>query len=152
LKPRVYVDTPLRRWAYAPVMAVMVAGIVMFWWPWTAWNDYWLRRACRRQWGKAQGWVVIGFEPGTAWHEAVIAHWIPRYGGRTHLVDLAKLGTHARSLEDRVYERWKGQPPVMITIPTRGRVCAVSFTAVLGDSAALERRFAEVARLAYGEA
>jgi hypothetical protein len=152
-----HVESRLGRLAYIPAMAVVVAGIVVFWWPVMAWSDYRLRRAWRRQWGKNQGRVVIPFEPGTSWHEAIIARWIPRYGDRTSLVDLTTLRRKARSLEDRVYRRWQPhypfyvRPPIMIGIPPRGRVAAVSFAEVLNDPAQLERRFSQVARLTFGE-
>lgn len=146
---RVHVESTLRRWAYVPVMAVIVVGVVVFWWPWVAWRDRRLRRDCALAWGP-DGRVVIGYEPGTPWHEAIIAHWIPRYGHQTSLVDLAKLKNAPISLEDRVYRRWKlpFPSPAVIAIPARGRVTAVSFAGVLSDPRALERRFAEVARVA----
>ncbi len=153
---RVYVESTLGRLAYIPVMAVVVAGIVIFWWPVLAWSDYWLRRAWRRHWGN-HGRVVIPFEPGTPWHEVVIARWIPRYGDRTSLVDLTTLRPKSRSLEDRVYRRWQPhypyyvRPPIVIAMPSRGRVATVSFAEVLDDPAQLERRLSEVARLAFGE-
>jgi hypothetical protein len=149
---RVQVDSTLRRWAYVPAMAVIVVGVVVVWWPWLAWRERRLRRDCGLIWGT--GRVVIGYEPGTPWHEAIIAHWMPRYGDRTSLVDLAKLGSAPASLEDRVYRRWKPafpapvRLPVVIIVPAHGRVCTVSFAGALSDQAALERRFAEVARVA----
>jgi hypothetical protein len=155
--PRVYVESTLGRLAYIPVMAVVVAGIVIFWWPVLAWSDYWLRRAWRRHWGNNHGRVVIPFEPGTPWHEVVIARWIPRYGDRTSLVDLTTLKPTSRSLEDRVYRRWQPhypfyvRPPIVIAMPSRGRVATMSFADVLDDPAQLERRLSEVARLAFGE-
>jgi hypothetical protein len=151
---RVYVESTLRRWAYIPVMALIVVGVVVFRWPWLAWRDRRLRRACALAWGNGQGRVVTGFEPGTPWHAAIIAHWIPRYGDRTSLVDLAKLRSAPASLEDRIYWRWNPafsgpvRPPVMIAIPARGRVCTVSFAHALSDPEALERRFMDVARVA----
>jgi hypothetical protein len=152
---RVQVDSTLRRWAYVPVMGVIVVGVVAFAWPWLAWRDRRLRRDCGLAWGAAgQSRVVIGYEPGTPWHEAIIAHWIPRYGDRTSLVDLAKLGSAPASLEDRVYRRWKPafpgpvRLPVIIVVPARGRVSTVSFAGTLSDRQALERRFTEVARVA----
>jgi hypothetical protein len=152
-----HVESTLVRLAYIPLMAAMVAGIVVFWWPVLAWSDYWLRRAWRRRWGRDQGRVVIPFEPGTPWHEAVIARWIPRYGDRTSLVDLTTLKPKSRSLEDRVYRRWRPhypfyvRPPIMIGIPPRGRVATVSFAEVLDDPAQLDRRLSEVASLTFGD-
>ena len=153
-----HVESTFVRLAYIPVMAVIVAGIVVFWWPVLSWADYRLRRAWRRHWGKEQGRVVIPFEPGTPWHEAIIARWIPRYGDRTSLVDLTTFSHKSRSLEDRVYRRWQPhypfytRPPIVIGSPSRGRVVTVSFAEVLNDHAQLERRFNEVARLAFGDA
>ena len=144
------------RLAWIPVMAALVIGTVVFWWPVLSWYDYRLRRAWRRHWGKAQGRVVIPFEPDTPWHEAIVARWIPRYGDRTSLVDLTTLKPKSRSLEDRVYQRWKPKypfyvrSPVMIGIPAQGKIATVSFAEVLNDPAQLERRFSEVARLTFG--
>jgi hypothetical protein len=146
----------MARLAYIPVMIVVVIGIVVFWWPVLAWDDYWLRRAWRKQWGK-EGRVVVPFEPGTPWHEAIITSWIPRYGDRTSLVDLTTHRPKSRSLEDRVYQRWRPnypfyvRPPVMIGIPSRGRVATVSFADVLLDPAQLEQRFHQVAELTFGD-
>ena len=156
-KRQAYVESTLVRLAYYPVMAVVVVGIVLFWWPVMAWNDYWLRRAWRKQWGDA-GRVVIPFEPGTPWHEAVIAHWIPRYGDRTSLVDLTALSPKSRSLDARVFRRWQPhshyplyvRPPIVIAIPPHGRVATVSLADAMADPVAIERRLAEVARLAFG--
>jgi hypothetical protein len=156
-KPKVHVESNLVRLAYIPVMAVLVAGIVVFWWPVLALSDYRLRRAWRKHWGKDAGRVVIPFEPGTPWHEAIAAGWIPRYGDRTSLVDLTTLDPKSRSLEERVYRRWQPhypfyvRPPIMIGLPPGGRVATVSFAEVLDDPAQLERRFLEVARLAFGD-
>jgi hypothetical protein len=152
-----HVESTLGRLAYFPVMAVIVAGIVVVWWPVMAWNDYRLRRAWRKHWGKAQGRVVIPFEPGTTWHDAIIASWIPRYGDRTSLVDLTTLKRKSRSLEDRVYWRWQPRepsrvrPPIMIGIPARGRVVTVSFADALDDPARLQARLSEIARLTFGD-
>lgn len=150
---RVQVDSTLRRWAYVPVMAVIAVGVAVFWWPWMAWRDRRLRRDCALAWG-GHGRVVIGFEPGTPWHDAIVADWIPRYGDRTSLVDLARLRSSPASLEDRVYVRWKPRSrspvrlPVMIAIPPRGPVCTVSFADALSDPRALAQRCADVARVA----
>lgn len=152
-----HVESTLARLAYLPVMAVLVTGVVVFWWPIMALNDYRLRRAWRKHWGKGQGRVVIPFEPGTTWHDAIIASWIPRYGDRTNLVDLTTLKPKSRSLEDRVYRRWQPyypnyvRPPIMIGIPARGVVSTVSFADVLDNPAQLERRFTEVARITFGD-
>jgi hypothetical protein len=155
-KPPPYVDSTWKRLAYIPVMAVIVAGVVVFWWPAMAWSDFRLRRAWRRHWGSNEGRVVIPFEPGTPWHEAIIARWIPRYGDRTSLVDLTTLKRKSRALEDRVYRRWQprspqhAKPPIMIVIPPRGRVLTVSFADAMSEPAVLERRFAEVAEVVAG--
>jgi hypothetical protein len=109
-------------------MAVLVTGIVVFWWPVLAWGDYRLRRA---------------------WHDAIIAFWIPRYGDRTSLVDLTTLEPKSRALEDRVYRRW--QPPIIIGIPARGRIATVSFADVMDNPAQLERRFQDVARVTFDD-
>jgi hypothetical protein len=138
-------------------MAVLVTGIVVFWWPVLALNDYWLRRAWRKHWGRSQGRVVIPFEPGTAWHDAIIASWIPRYGDRTSLVDLTILKRKPRTLEDRVYRRWQPhypfyvRPPIIIALPARGRVATVSFADVMGNPAQLDRRFNEVAQITFDD-
>jgi hypothetical protein len=157
---RLHVESNLRRWAYVPVMAVIVVGALVFRWPWMVWHDRRLRRACAAQWGKSDGRVVIAFEPGTPWHEAIKAHWIPRYGDRTSLVELSLVGSSSRSVENRVYRRWKpvtalsARSPAMIAIPPlgRGRVTSVSFAEALATPALLKRRLADVARLAFGEA
>ena len=152
-----YVESSLARLAYIPVMAALVAGIVVFRWPVMAWNDHRLRRAWRRHRGRNQGRVVIPFEPGTPWHEVVISRWIPQYGDRTSLVDLSTLRPKSRSLEDRVYRRWQPQPPfsvrppIVIVLPARGRVATVSLADVMDEPAAIERRLTDVARLAFGE-
>lgn len=152
-----HVESTLKRLAYIPVMAVMVAGIVVFWWPVMALNDYRLRRAWRKHWGKAQGRVVIPFEPGSPWHDAILACWLPRYGDRTSLVDLTTFNRQSRSLEDRIYQRWQPRypfyvrPPIMIAIPARGKVATVSFADVIRDPARLDRRFNEVARLTFDD-
>jgi hypothetical protein len=151
-----YVESTLVRLAYIPVMAVLVVGVVVFWWPVLAWSDYWLRRAWRRHWGNHQGRVVIPFEPGTPWHDAIIARWIPRYGDRTSLVDLTTFRPESRALEDRVYRRWQPnypfyvRPPMVIALPSHGRVATVSFADVMAEPAAIERRMTEVAELAFG--
>ena|SRR5579862_7935782 len=152
-----HVESALLRLAYIPVMAVMVTGIVLCWWPVMALNDYRLRRAWRKHCG-SRGRIVIPFEPGTPWHDAIIASWIPRYGDRTNLVDLTTLKRGSRSLEAKVYRRWQphypfyARPPIMIGIPARGRVATVSFADVMGNPAELERRFNEVARIAFDDA
>jgi hypothetical protein len=156
-RPRVHIESNLVRLAYVPVMAVLVAGIVVFWWPVLALSDHWLRRAWRKHWGEDAGRVVIPFEWGTPWHQAISAGWIPRYGDRTSLVDLTTLESNSRSLEARVYQRWQphypfyARPPIMIGIPARGRVATVSFAEVLHDPGLLKRRFDEVAELTFGQ-
>jgi hypothetical protein len=150
-KKSLHVESRLRRWAYIPVMAVTVLGIVAFRWPWMAWHDRRLRRACAAQWGDGQGRVVIAFQPGTPWHEAITRHWIPRYGDRTSLIDLSN--RPSKSLENRIYRRFKpvDSVPAMIAIPAHGRVYTVSFAEALPNHTALEHRLIDVARLAYGE-
>lgn len=152
-----HVESTAKRLAFIPAMAIMVAGIVVLWWPVMAWNDHRLRRAWRKHWGKGQGRVVIPFEPGSRWHDAIIASWIPRYGDRTNLVDLTTLKPKSRSLEDRVYRRWQPKnpaytrPPLIIGIPARGRVATVSFADVMDSPARLAGRFEEVARMVFDD-
>jgi hypothetical protein len=122
-----YVESTLVRLAYIPAMAVLIVGIVVFWWPVLAWSDYRLRRAWRRHWGRTQGRVVIPFEPGTPWHDAIIARWIPRYGDRTSLVDLTTLLPKSRSLEDRVYRRWQPHYPFYVRPPIVTEVAGLAF-------------------------
>jgi len=99
----------------------------------------------------------IPFEPGSPWHDAILACWLPRYGDRTNLVDLTTINRKSRSLEDRVYRRWQPRhpfyvrPPIMIAIPARGKVATVSFADVIRDPARLDRRFNEVARLTFDD-
>ena len=153
-----HVESTVGRLMYAPVMAVLVTGIVVLWWPVMAWNDYRLRRAWRKHWGNGQGRVVIPFEPGTPWHDAIIASWVPRYGDRTSLVDLSTLKPKSRSLEDRVYRRWRpgkpdyARPPIIIGIPARGHVMTVSFADVMDDTTRLDRRFQEIAGILFDDA
>jgi len=152
-----YVESTVGRLAYGPVMAVLVTGVVVLWWPLMAWNDYRLRRVWRKHWGKGQGRVVIPYEPGTPWHDAIIASWIPRYGDRTSLVDLTTLKPKSRSLEDRVYRRWHprksalARPPFIIGIPAKGRVVTVSFADVIENPVRLDRQFQDVARITFDE-
>ncbi len=156
-KPR-HVESAVGRFAYIPVMAAIVVGVVALWWPVMSWNDYRLRRAWRKHWGRAQGRVVIPFEPGTAWHDAIIASWIPRYGDRTSLVDMTTLKPKSRTLEDRIYRRWQPRypasvrPPIIIAIPARGRVATVSFADVMESPARLAARFQDVARITFDDA
>jgi hypothetical protein len=152
-KPQIHVESRLRRWAYVPVMAITVLGIVLFRWPWMAWHDRRLRRACAARWGDSRGRVVVAFEPGTPWHEAITRHWIPRYGDRTSLIDLSQRSSTSRSVEERVYRRFKplDSVPAMIAVPAQGRVSTVTFAEALPSQVALERRLLDVARLAYGE-
>lgn len=101
--------------------------------------------------------MVIPFEPGTAWHDAIIALWIPRYGDRTSLVDLTTLEPKSRALEDRVYRRWQPhypfylRPPIIIGIPARCRIATVSFADVMDHPVQLERRFQDVARVTFDD-
>jgi hypothetical protein len=147
-KPQVYVESTFARLAYIPVMAVTVVAILVFRWPVLAVTDRWLRRAGRKAWG-GHGRVIAAFTPGTPWHTTIVESWMPRYGDRTSLVDLA--ASRSRSLERRIYRRWDVRPPALIAIPAEGRVCTLSFAEALADPVALERRFAEVARIAFGE-